>query len=181
MIMKTSLSSAMGRPHCGLALTLQLMTLFRSHNLSHNPLNPTQRAWFGQNCRHTVLPLQDQNGKSSDILRSRGLGEDSARPVSCFSCCVSKQFSPSLTVARLCSVSQTLGIGIERSDCGRSMSNRNWAERSYFRPVWKRIQQALLNFELSSFWCYSHSSCFHNWKRRGKGWVSVPQCGRPCF
>ena len=93
MIMKTSLSSAMGRPHCGLALTLQLMTLFRSHNLSHNPLNPTQRAWFGQNCRHTVLPLQDQNGKSSDILRSRGLGEDSARPVSCFSCCVSKQFS----------------------------------------------------------------------------------------
>ena len=94
MIMKTSLSSAMGRPHCGLALTLQLMTLFRSHNLSHNPLNPTQRAWFGQNCRHTVLPLQDQNGKSSDILRSRGLGEDSARLVSCFSCCVSKQFWP---------------------------------------------------------------------------------------
>ena len=140
MIVKTSLSSAMGRPHCGLALTLQLMTLFRSHNLSHNPLNPTQRAWFGQNCRHTVLPLQDQNGKSSDILRSRGLGEDSARPVSCFSCCVSKQFCPSLTVARLCcAAGQTREIRIERSECGGPrIDDRSKVNCSHFRHVvWK--------------------------------------------
>ena len=140
MIMKTSLSSAMGRPHCGLALTLQLMTLFRSHNLSHNPLNPTQRAWFGQNCRHTVLPLQDQNGKSSDILRSRGLGEDSARPVSCFSCCVSKQFWPqpdrrsSLLLRRPNTGNKDRTIRVWRS----RIDDRSKVNCPHFRPVvWK--------------------------------------------
>ena len=113
------------------------------------------------------------------ILILKGLHKDFARPVSCFSCCVSKQFWPEPD--RRSSLFRQPNTG------NKDRASRAWRidERSklncHIRPVWKPIQP-LLNFPLGfGDSLLPPSSCFPTGKDEARTGCLFHSAAGPAF
>ena len=178
LIMETSLAVSLvtGRTHCGLALTLQLITICPSLKL----FNLTQFWFYNAVIRFWRFMTNCQKWRKSDKRFFGGFRQRFCKTcVMLFLLRIKTVFAHSDRRSSLFSQPNT-------GNRDRTIRLRRIDERS--KLDWAQLFLACVETDTSSpeFWIHSVLVLFSffllsTWKRRGMGWVSVPQCGRPCF